>query len=417
MRARGNEFIGICHPKRGGAPLPGWLCRLLLCVALIVGCIRLTGGQADAAQITVSSAGEGPALIVIRGELTLVDASKFLRKTQGITDAVVLLQSAGGNAFAGIMIGKAIRQRGFLTAVPAAVNCASACALAWLAGTPRFMAKNSQIGFHAAYFMKGGKPRQSAAATGIVRGYLKQLGMPKQAVTYLSSAPPDKLYWLSIDATRALGINVGVYTPEGITSSLGRAPPVAKATPAPEAAPVSEPETTASITPPPADTASAIAPAGEPSAIGAEIRRAPMLDLMGQDLPGMPIREADASSCETRCRDDGECKAFTYNEEYSACFLKSRVDFAFGDRSASSGYRAELEPQIRRLGITIEEATDFPGNDYDWRKPATFSSCLLACSDNAVCRAFTFIASRQECWLKNAVGSGEPRPGLVSGVK
>lgn len=407
--------------------MPGLLCRLIFCAALLVGCIRLTAGQTQAAQITVSSDGGGAALVLIRGELTLVDARRFLRKTQGISDAVVLLQSPGGNAFAGIMIGKAIRQRGFLTAVPPAVNCASACALAWLAGTPRFMAKNSQIGFHATYFMKSGRPRTSAAANDIVRSYLTQLGMPKQAVTYFSGAPPERIYWLSIDATRSLGIEVGIYTREGITSSLGRAPPVAKATgvgsPAPETAPANEPFTTSSITSPSADTTTAnpppisAPPEFEPPIVDTEIRRAPFVDLMGQDLPGMPIREADASSCETRCRDDGECKAFTFNEEHSACFLKSRVEFAFGDRSASSGYRASLEPQIRRLGITVKEATDFPGNDYDWRKPTTFGTCLLACSDNMICRAFTFIASRQECWLKNAVGSAEPRAGLVSGIK
>jgi hypothetical protein len=56
---------------------------------------------------------------------------------------------------AGIDIGKAIRLKDFETAVVSNKNsktiCASACALAWLGGTRRFMSATARIGFHAAY--------------------------------------------------------------------------------------------------------------------------------------------------------------------------------------------------------------------------------------------------------------------------
>jgi hypothetical protein len=183
--------------------------------------------SADAAQMSVSSNG-GPPLITITGEFDFSDVVKFLRKTEGIQDAVVVLKGPGGNAVAGMQIGKAIRQKGFLTVVPSSTNCASACALAWLGGLPRFMAQDSRIGFHTAYFRKDGRSRKSAAANSLIAAYLKGLRMRRQAIAHITGAPPERLYWLTIGAAHNLGIEAGVYASEGITSTLDKAPPVAQ---------------------------------------------------------------------------------------------------------------------------------------------------------------------------------------------
>lgn len=265
---------------------------------------------AEPAQISVSS-NDGPPLITITGELDFSDVIEFLRETEGIKDAIVVLQSPGGNAVAGMQIGKAIRQKGFLTVVPPAVNCASACALAWLGGAPRFMAENSQIGFHAAYFMKGGRARKSGAANALVADYLKELRLSPQTIAHITGAPPERLYWLTIDAARGLGIEAGIYTRAGIASTLDKGPPGPAAV----------------IMPPPS------------------------------------------------------------------------------------------QAPIRSLDMTIQEATDYPGNDVDRLRRTTLTACMLACSENAVCKAITYIASRNECWLKSRVGSAEPREGLTSAIK
>ena len=343
--------------------------------ACLVGILCLAG-SAHAAQISVSSKAGAP-LITIKGELDLSDVSRFLRKTSEIKDAVVILESPGGNAVAGMQIGKAIRQKGFLTVVPASINCASACALAWLGGLPRFMAEDSQIGFHAAYFMKGGRPRRSSAANALIAAYLEGLGLPPQAITHITRAPPERLYWLTIGAARKQGIEAGVYTREGITSTVDKAP----------------------------------------SGPAAEIKRLASVDLFGSDFPGMPIQNISAEECEERCRNNDRCAAFTFNEKRSACFLKASAELAVGYETASSGYRSAWETRIRRIDMTIKEATDYPGNDIDRLKPTTFAACLLACSDATACKAVTFITRRGECWLKNVTGSSEPRAGLVSAVK
>lgn len=333
-------------------------------------------GSAQSAEISISANG-GPSLITVKGELALADVVQFLRKTDGLKDAVVVLKSPGGNAVAGIQIGRAIRKRGFLTAVAPSTNCASACALAWLGGTPRFMAEGSQIGFHAAYFVKGGRPRKSKTATAVIAAYLRQLGLSKRATAYITGSPPERMYWLTIEGARDLGLEAGVYTQEGISSTLDAA----------QAGPVSA------------------------------FKRVGFVDLIGVDFPGMPMRNIGAVECEARCKGNGECAGFTFNVKRSACFLKSSAELAVGHPAAVSGYRGRGEPRIRRIDMTVQEATDYPGNDIGRLKRTTFKACLLACSGNASCKAFTFIARRGDCWLKNAIGSGEPRSGLVSAIK
>lgn len=330
----------------------------------------------DAAQISIATS-DGPPLVTVKGELDLADTIEFRRKTERLSEAVVLFASPGGNAMAGVQIGKVIRQKKFLTVVPSRINCASACALAWLGGTPRFMAQDSQIGFHAAYVMKSGRPRKSAVANEVIAAYLKQLALPPRAIAHITTAPPERLYWLTLDKARDLGIEAGVYAREGITSTLDKAP---------------------------------LGPASA-------MKRIAATDLLGSDLPGMPIRTIGAADCETRCMGSDDCAAFTFNEKHSACFLKAGAELAVGYPWAVSGYRARWETRIRRIAMTIRDATDYPGSDIDRLKGTTLKACLLACSDNSACKAFTFVPGSGECWLKNDIGSAEPSSGLVSGTK
>jgi hypothetical protein len=113
-----------------------------------IGC----GGAALATTALPSSAAQievhGGTSITIDGKIEHGDFETFKVKTSPLGKAVVVLASPGGNLLAGIQIGEMIRLRGWSTYVPSA--CASACALAWLGGTQRFMTPIARIGFHAA---------------------------------------------------------------------------------------------------------------------------------------------------------------------------------------------------------------------------------------------------------------------------
>ncbi len=149
------------------------------------------------------------AIITVTGELELGDHLRFIKAVLPVGRGIVVLGSEGGNLQAGIEIGKAIRLKDLTTYVPDDILCASACALAWLGGTQRFMAANAKIGFHAAFRMQNGSPTESGLGNALVGAYLNSLGLSQRAVAFISSADPRSMQWLTIENASQNGIEVG----------------------------------------------------------------------------------------------------------------------------------------------------------------------------------------------------------------
>src|SRR5262245_14946668 len=164
---------------------------------------------AAAATIDVNAvAGEARAIIVVTGRLELADTEKFISAASRYESATVVLNSDGGNLVAGLQMGNVIRLRSFTTLVPDNVRCASACAFAWLGGTRRLMGAEARIGFHAAYTLDDGRPAESGVGNALVGAYLARIGLPDQAVVYITRAAPTEMTWLTMDEARAMGIDV-----------------------------------------------------------------------------------------------------------------------------------------------------------------------------------------------------------------
>src|SRR5688500_7542542 len=108
-----------------------------------------------AATITTTQT-QQTTLIAIEGDFKQGDEDVFAEKVLRLKDATVVLNSPGGHLFAGIEIGRAIRVKGFDTAVRDGSSCFSACALAWLAGRNRLAGPDGRIGFHAAWRLENG---------------------------------------------------------------------------------------------------------------------------------------------------------------------------------------------------------------------------------------------------------------------
>jgi hypothetical protein len=151
---------------------------------------------------------KGPDIIFVVGDLTLGDDKRFIDVALNSENAIVVFQSPGGNLRAGMEIGKAIRLKGFGSYVPDAVQCSSACALAWLGGRVRYMSNTARVGFHAAYVDAGGQATVSSAGNALVGAYLNQLGLPPAAIIYITDAPPDGIQWLSFTDAQRYGIDV-----------------------------------------------------------------------------------------------------------------------------------------------------------------------------------------------------------------
>jgi hypothetical protein len=163
-----------------------------------------------AAHITIAPWGDDPAhaMVIVEGSLVAGDDIQFRTQVGRLTKAIVAFNSAGGNLLAGIEIGKTIRLKSFATAVLDGQSCASACAIAWLGGLPRFMGHTAHVGFHAAYIEKAGRASESGVGNALVGSYLTQIGLSEAAVVYITQAAPTELTLLTLRDAERIGIEV-----------------------------------------------------------------------------------------------------------------------------------------------------------------------------------------------------------------
>jgi len=173
----------------------------------------------QAASIYVTNGASGAIkTVVISGEIVSGDAEQFLSVTGSTKNALIILSSPGGNVIESLQIGRLIRFRGFVTAVPNDTLCVSACALIWLAGSPRFGEDRATIGFHAAYVYRNGRQQETGVGNALIGAYMNELGFSDQAVAFVTSAPPQGIELLTPAKGRVNGI---VYT--SIRYAVGQA--------------------------------------------------------------------------------------------------------------------------------------------------------------------------------------------------
>jgi hypothetical protein len=135
--------------------------------------------------------------IYVTGEILAGDEVAFQRLAEQYPRAVVFLDSPGGSLVPGIEIGKLVRQKHYATVVLDQSTCNSACALIWLAGTPRHLEGQGHLGFHASYSEEGGRLVETGVGNAMVGHYLSQLGLSEKAVIFATSASPYEVAWLN----------------------------------------------------------------------------------------------------------------------------------------------------------------------------------------------------------------------------
>jgi hypothetical protein len=180
--------------------------------ALAIVLSLLAPSAAGAAAIEVKQA-DGAALVMVDGDLELNDIEVFRSKIAPLSRATVAFRSDGGSLLAGIRIGMAIRVKNFTTIVPDAAQCASACAVAWLGGTHRYLGAGSRVGFHAAYVQKAGANTESGPGNAVLGAYLDQIGLPEDAIVYVTQAAPNSMKWLNMEDAAQHGIEVTLLPP------------------------------------------------------------------------------------------------------------------------------------------------------------------------------------------------------------
>jgi len=149
-------------------------------------------------------------------------------------------------------------------------------------------------------------------------------------------------------------------------------------------------------------------------------------DLFGADYMRLSGK-VSYSSCVSSCRGDTRCKAFTYNTQARACFLKSSVParqpFANAISGALKSHVGSAPPVVQPTGqcghgfITYNNS-DFYRNDLGGYA-ANFQRCRQICLGNPSCRGFTWIRKRisKQCWLKHSLPSPTTNHGVISCAK
>lgn len=159
-----------------------------------------------AAEFDLDTSGKIPD-IEIFGTIEPGDFAKFQRITANQARLIVHLNSDGGALDDALKIGALIHDKKWITSAINGYPCNSACALIWLAGDKRFLTTSARVGFHAAYRLNGGKAEESGQANAMVGRYLTLLGLNTDTVVFATTAPPDRLAYITLRNAKSLGID------------------------------------------------------------------------------------------------------------------------------------------------------------------------------------------------------------------
>jgi hypothetical protein len=130
-------------------------------------------------------------------EGTTAAIRKMLDANPKIT--VIHLNSDGGELREGYRLSELIKQR-HLTTYTSTV-CASACTIAFLAGSPRYLAEGAWLGFHSS----SDKGSEEASAEGNKAFYdmYRAAGLPDDFIAHALSTMPSEIWFPSYDEMRA----------------------------------------------------------------------------------------------------------------------------------------------------------------------------------------------------------------------
>lgn len=194
-----------------------------VCTALLV---VAASNPASGAELYNDTLSDGTEVIFVDGEITVGDEEKFRELTIKYKSAVVVLNSPGGVLKPALEIGRQVRLRGYSTIILEERECASACALIWLAGTRRIISGSGRVGFHASYIDEGGRKVESGVANAMVGFYLSQLNLSENAVIFATLAPPDEVKWITSESVESTPIEFTVWKDTNNPSNVAAPPPI-----------------------------------------------------------------------------------------------------------------------------------------------------------------------------------------------
>ena len=181
--------------------------------ALVIGLSTISAVTGAEIKFQTYPAAEGSdevSFIEIKGKIKPGDADRFDVEANKVPTephpVYVLLSGPGGALLDVLHIGTTIRRKGWYTSVPVKKDCESGCAYIWLAGVSRAADVSSRIGFHAVYDVN--TKQEMGSGNAILGAYLAIMGVSIPAISYLTSAGPFKMTYLTAEAAAEYNITV-----------------------------------------------------------------------------------------------------------------------------------------------------------------------------------------------------------------
>jgi hypothetical protein len=177
---------------------------------LTLASMLFVASPASSATLTAASSKDGKVIVTLIGEIAEgdTDALKTIIQTAnsaGHLVTIIRLDSPGGNIRVGVKLADMIRFGKIATSVVGTSTCASACFIAFAAGSVKYANYAASVGVHGASDESGQETVQSNAATVTVARIIKELGVPPSIIGKMVITPPDEMVWLTPDDLRSMG--------------------------------------------------------------------------------------------------------------------------------------------------------------------------------------------------------------------
>ncbi len=203
-----------------------WFSASMFGAAGLLFLTAVSTGEAATFQV-LRPPGYDDVIVTMTGEVTDGDAERFekIATSLGGAHATVNVSGPGGLLDEALDIGVQVQEHHFSTMVSPGAECFSSCALIWLSGVGRYLSPSSIIGVHAAYTRDGDINTVSGRANAKIGAFLNMIGLPLDAITYITTAGPDDAKMITPAIARYLGIEV--YEQQGSDTVSPRQEPTA----------------------------------------------------------------------------------------------------------------------------------------------------------------------------------------------
>jgi len=163
--------------------------------------------SASAADLTTTLYREKKTIVLLNGELADGDASRLrdiikASITSGRSVSGIRLNSSGGSMLEGARLAAVIQNAKIATVVATGATCASACFIAFIAGSQKFVSATANVGAPGAADRFG---QDAAGETPAVVRLVKELGLLDAIVEKMLTTRDDGVSWLTHDDLRAMG--------------------------------------------------------------------------------------------------------------------------------------------------------------------------------------------------------------------